>query len=161
MSTRSAGPTRAPGAFLSVETAEVDSDVDPDADTDGDGLLDTWEINGVNGVDLPAMGADPNRPDIFLEIDYMATAFHSHQPTAPALEAVIAAFLRQDISLHIDAGPNVIMIPEFCPGDDPNPSEDPATPCIEGDMWGSRSRADQIPEDLNLGSFNFFGKYRW
>ena len=45
------------------------------ADTDGDGLLDDWEINGYDyegdgiiDVDLPAMGANPLRKDIFVEI---------------------------------------------------------------------------------------------
>lgn len=47
------------------------------SDSDGDGLLDGWEINGFNAdgdntidVDLPAMGADPLRKDLFLELDY-------------------------------------------------------------------------------------------
>jgi hypothetical protein len=46
-------------------------------DTDGDGLLDSWERDGYddNGdgfvdVDLPVMGADPERKDLFLELDY-------------------------------------------------------------------------------------------
>jgi hypothetical protein len=50
-------------------------------DSDGDGLLDEWETNGVTidpdgtgpippqFIDLPAMGADKNKPDIFLQID--------------------------------------------------------------------------------------------
>jgi hypothetical protein len=47
-------------------------------DSDGDNLPDTWEINGFdsNGdgtvdIDLKALGADPNRPDIFVEVDVM------------------------------------------------------------------------------------------
>lgn len=45
-------------------------------DTDGDGLPDVWEKEGLDydgdgkiDVDLPAMGADPNVPDIFVEVD--------------------------------------------------------------------------------------------
>ncbi len=45
-------------------------------DADGDGLLDGWEINGLdaNGdgtidVDLPAFGANPLHKDLFLELD--------------------------------------------------------------------------------------------
>ncbi len=47
-------------------------------DSDGDDLPDVWEVNGYdadnNGtidIDLPALGADPLRPDIFVEIDVM------------------------------------------------------------------------------------------
>ncbi|MBO9704447.1 MAG: hypothetical protein J7474_02875, partial [Arthrobacter sp.] len=47
-------------------------------DSDGDGLPDAWETNGVdtNGdgvidLDLPALGADPHRADLFVELDYM------------------------------------------------------------------------------------------
>ena len=47
-------------------------------DTDGDGLPDVWEKEGLDydgdgkiDVDLPAMGADPNVPDIFVEVDWM------------------------------------------------------------------------------------------
>jgi len=47
-------------------------------DTDGDGLLDDWEQNGVDGnkdgtidLDLKASGADWQHKDIFVEVDYM------------------------------------------------------------------------------------------
>ena len=47
-------------------------------DTDGDGLLDVWETEGIDfdgdgsmDVDLPAMGADPNSPDVFVYYDWM------------------------------------------------------------------------------------------
>jgi hypothetical protein len=47
-------------------------------DTDGDSLPDAWETNGydANGdgvvdVDLPAMGADPQKKDLFVEMGYM------------------------------------------------------------------------------------------
>lgn len=48
-----------------------------DPDSDGDGLPDGWELYGLdfaNGdrVDLPALGAHPCRPDIFLQLDYSA-----------------------------------------------------------------------------------------
>lgn len=38
-------------------------------DSDGDALPDDWEINGIDGLDLPAMGADPYRKDIFVQAD--------------------------------------------------------------------------------------------
>lgn len=47
-------------------------------DSDGDGLLDSWETagydinsDGTPEVDLPAMGADPYRRDVFVELDVM------------------------------------------------------------------------------------------
>ncbi len=64
-------------------------------DTDGDGLLDSWEINGidVNGdgkvdLDLPGMGADPNHKDLFVEVDSMVGLGFN----ATAQANVIAAF---------------------------------------------------------------------
>ena len=80
-------------------------------DTDGDGLLDDWEINGIDidgdgtiDLDLPALGADPLRKDIFIEVDYMVF----HQPNSIAISNVVAAFANSPvdagagINLHID-----------------------------------------------------------
>jgi uncharacterized repeat protein (TIGR01451 family) len=98
------------------------------SDADGDGLWDDWEQSGIdtNGdgaidLDLPALGADPNRKDMFIEIDYMdcnvaggdcvAGDTHSHEPKAAALQAVVDAFANAPVSnpdgstgitLHID-----------------------------------------------------------
>jgi len=33
-------------------------------DSDGDGLLDSWEVNGFRGLDLPKMGCSPKRADV-------------------------------------------------------------------------------------------------
>ena len=45
-------------------------------DSDADGLLDSWETigfdadgNGTIDVNLPAMGANPQHKDLFLELD--------------------------------------------------------------------------------------------
>lgn len=95
--------------------------VDVNQDSDGDGLPDEWETKGVDTdgdgaieVDLPAMGADPNRKDIFVEIDWMVdprAGGHSHKPKAEALKLVTDAFKAQGIALHIDAGPGSVMDP--------------------------------------------------
>jgi uncharacterized delta-60 repeat protein len=73
------------------------------ADSDGDGLLDVWETNGidVNGdgvidLNLPALGANPSRPDVFVEIDAMV----GRSPSQQALTAVVNAFAQHGITLH-------------------------------------------------------------
>lgn len=78
-------------------------------DSDDDGLLDIWETEGIDfdgdgciDLDLPALGADPLRKDIFVEIDAMGCGMaggdcatgdgHAHLPTAANLQAVVDAF---------------------------------------------------------------------
>ncbi|HRR87665.1 MAG TPA: hypothetical protein P5316_21880, partial [Phycisphaerae bacterium] len=61
----------------------------PQGDTDGDGLPDSLEICGSPQINLPAIGADPYRKDVFVEIDWMTepgtSSPHSHEPWLPAL----------------------------------------------------------------------------
>lgn len=64
-------------------------------DTDGDGLLDVWEMFGIDmdgdgtiDVDLPAFGADPMHKDVFLELDWMNGA----EPTLLSMQIVKSAF---------------------------------------------------------------------
>lgn len=88
-------------------------------DRDGDGLPDEWEINGHNGLDLQAMGADPDHKDIFVEIDWMEVPCdglfcfrsHSHRPKENAIARVVEAFARAPVDnpdrnpgirLHVD-----------------------------------------------------------
>jgi len=72
-----------------------------DKDTDGDGLLDSWEQNGIDfdhdsniDLDLPALGADWEHKDIFVEADYM----DGNRPDPEALEDVEAAFSNAQVS---------------------------------------------------------------
>gem|GEM_PF-394090 len=104
------------------------------ADSDADGLLDTWETNGMHlnpgtatssatfagcaqypsepCVDLPRMGALPGQKDIFVEADWMTgennpkPGPHSHIPKLAALTPLIAAFKQRNIRLHFDVGSN-------------------------------------------------------
>lgn len=85
-------------------------------DSDGDGLPDLWEEQGVkdsNGIvilDLPAMGADSQCKDLFLEVDWIGDSRLSRG----AFEKVITSFSEapvynpgnncKGINLHIDAG---------------------------------------------------------
>jgi hypothetical protein len=121
----------------------------PLADADGDGLPDVWETRGVlvdtpagaRWVDLPAMGADPTRPDIFLQVDWMADGEHDQRPRPEALAMVVAAFADAPwvsptgsvgIALHVDAGPDSVLAP--------------------GRTWGALSRARVLPWRDNIGS---------
>src|SRR5437867_4978788 len=96
-------------------------------DTDNDAILDVWETKGlhlndkiapatfggcsdypsdpVNCVDLPAMGANPSKPDIFVEMDWLKNV-HEHKPKYEALSAIGDAFAARGISLHFDVGNN-------------------------------------------------------
>jgi uncharacterized repeat protein (TIGR01451 family) len=66
---------------------------DPPLDSDGDGLLDTWEINGIPGTDLNGTGValttDPLHKDLIWEIDWMSNA---DAPTAAQVQALKNAF---------------------------------------------------------------------
>lgn len=86
------------------------------ADTDGDGLPDVWETNGYDAdgdgqidVDLPAMGANPNKKDLFVEMDYMQGCL----PGTAAMDRIKAVFAAAPVSnpdnttginIHLDAG---------------------------------------------------------
>lgn len=110
-------------AFSALADAAIGKKVcaSASADQDGDGLLDIWETQGLTVtldnvtefVNLPAMGAKPDHKDIFIEIDYMKTITHSHQPIAQAITDVVTAFANAPITnvdgtmgiqLHVDYG---------------------------------------------------------
>ena len=127
---------------------------DAQSDLDGDGLLDSWETDGIdftdNGsvdLDLPAMGADPQHKDIFLEIDHMT----NHALSQDAIDQVATAFADapvanpdgdQGITLHVDNGPASPMNP---------PS---------AQTWGALSDADTVTHQDALGSITA-GGYDW
>ena len=87
-------------------------------DTDGDGLLDGWEVHGVNGIDLPGKGASPLHKDIFVEMDYMRrdSAANGLGPNDAVLAAIKKIFVdgpvsnpdgRDGINLHLETGNEV------------------------------------------------------
>ena len=96
-------------------------------DSDNDGLPDIWEERGVvltdgTEIPLPDWGADPNRPDLFLQLNWMASEYDtlkcdtsaarecadanrtSYAPSTQSLDDLVALFDDHGISLHIDAG---------------------------------------------------------
>lgn len=137
-------------------------------DRDEDGLPDDWEENGLDvdadgtiDLDLPALGADPDRKDIFLEIDWMFTAPTcmggtcwggvDFSPTPAAIAAVVAAFDNAPvanpdgttgITLHVDAGPGSVM--------------DPGS----GTTWGALGRGNAVPHVADLGT-TVGDNYQW
>jgi hypothetical protein len=140
----------------------------PIADSDGDALPDSWETHGIDydgdGVpelDLPAMGADPNHKDLFVEVDWMVKGKtcvwficwggKDFAPQRDALRDVVAAYAAAPVSnpdgttgirMHIDSGADSIM--------------DPRTQAT----WGSRSRGGAIPHQDVLGSSSG-NTYNW
>ncbi len=125
---------------------DFDPDWAPIADSDGDALPDSWEENGVDvdgdgtpDLDLPAMGADPDHKDIFIEVDYMA----GHHIDQAQIDAVTDAFKQAPvgnpdgqggITLHVDNGPGSTMDP------------------VSGSSWGGLSDQDSLPHQNVLGS---------
>lgn len=88
-------------------------------DTDGDGLTDAEEVYGtLGGLDLPALGADPLRKDIFIECDWFAGTFEGvprdFRPRALAVDRLVQAFADapvpnpydapDGINIHLDYG---------------------------------------------------------
>lgn len=101
--------TRLVAVGVSPPTECRDTDGNGDPDNDGDGLCDHWETDEIDvdddgTVDLalhePPYDADPNRKDIFVEIDYMdceeggcqSGDTHDHEPDPDALRAVRQSF---------------------------------------------------------------------
>ena len=88
-------------------------------DSDNDGLPDDWETEGVvfpDGTELalPEWGVDPNRPDLFLQLNWMEDHNgRSFAPSAQALQDIVKLFDDHGIALHIDAGETFTNIPNY------------------------------------------------
>ncbi len=120
------------------------------SDADGDAIPDSWEQNGVTiagqFIDLPAMGADPNKPDIFLQIDWMQNSTNDQRLTTTALQQVADAFAAspyisptgsRGINMHIDEDANSVNFPT------------------------TLAKAQKITLTNNLGALDSAGNYSW
>ena len=85
-------------------------------DIDGDGIPNTWEMKGYDAdgdgkidVDYPAMGANPLKKDIFVEMDYMPGLLASEEELDRITESFAQLPVRNPngtvgINIHLDAG---------------------------------------------------------
>ena len=119
-----------------VPLAEFRTNTATLVDSDGDGLPDIWEEQGVvladgTEIPLPDWGADPNRPDLFLQLNWMASEYDtlqcdtraarecaeanraSYAPSKQGLDDLVDLFADHGISLHIDAGAHYTNIPNY------------------------------------------------
>ena len=149
-------PVSADFEFFNLECAPYPGDAD------GDGLWDDWEILGATidpdqggplgrqFIDLPAMGADPARPDVFVQIDWMVASDHDHRLSADAIRWIVEAFDAspyvsptgsRGINLHVDQGQDSIMV-------------------FPSRTWGELSRARGVTETNPLGQV-VDGEYWW
>jgi hypothetical protein len=105
--------------------------------------------NEATCVNFPAMGAKPFVPDIFIQIDWMASnglgvPNHVHIPQLAALNMVGAVFQSHGINMHFDVGNNyqgqhyIVPMPYAQGGNvvqessvlcEPNPSATPPVTC--------------------------------
>lgn len=81
-------------------------------DRDQDGIFDDWEVNGIdvdcqNGPDLVLQNADPDRKNVYVEMDFM----QNHQPDPDAIQDVIDAFAGAPPSVgNADGSAGVILV---------------------------------------------------
>jgi len=149
---------------------------DPDGngttDNDGDGLCDDWESQGIDydgdgsedlDLHLAPFSANPNRKDVFVEVDYFDALAHHHRPAPGALQDVVDAYANAPvpggIALHLSPGsadgteeavtPEIgdIQLQTRGPGtyDDFNDvkSGDPSAPC-DGRFGTAQERAGPV-----------------
>jgi PKD repeat protein len=96
------GPVEGP--YSQVRTMQL---VNYDGDDDGDALLNGWELHGYDAqadgtieIDLPALGADYQHKDIFVEMDYMerASATNGLAPNQTVMDDISAIFANAPLS---------------------------------------------------------------
>jgi hypothetical protein len=108
-------------------------------DSDGDNLPDTWETvgydaegDGVIDINLPALGASPQRRDLFVELDIMDTVAHrpdqddKKMPDSTVFDALKRMFESAPIINYGDAAGIHLVIDE------------PGVPCLPDPAGGEQ-----------------------
>ena len=115
-STRAARTALASAALLVLGTVAAPAANAYNPDIDGDGIPNTWEMKGYDAdgdgkidVDYPAMGANPLKKDIFVEMDYMPDLLASEDELDRITEIYAKLPIRNPngttgINIHLDAG---------------------------------------------------------
>ncbi|MCA9136413.1 MAG: hypothetical protein KDB00_06635, partial [Planctomycetales bacterium] len=112
-------------------------------DSDGDGLLDSWEIDGVDGLDLKSLGANPHRKDLYVEVDRMVVPgriwsdFAEKEYPRPDIFADIEELFRQAPVLNTDGSTGITVHIDY------------GQPSFEG--TGTSSGGTEIPWQRYIG----------
>ena len=115
-STRAARTALASAALLVLGTVAAPAANAYNPDIDGDGIPNTWEMKGYDAdgdgkidVDYPAMGANPLKKDLFVEMDYMPDLLASEDELDRITDIYAKLPIRNPngttgINIHLDAG---------------------------------------------------------
>ena len=104
-----------------VYVSPEDTGTSPDSsDTDGDGLDDGDEVLGTtDGLDLPGLGANPLRKDIFIEYDWLDDSndcgAHSHRVTPEVAERLVRAFAEAPVD-NPDGSTGIVVHQDYGQG---------------------------------------------
>jgi len=130
------GVNVATAAPAGIALAPITTNTTDLIDTDGDGLPDIWEEEGViladgTEIPLPDWGADPTRPDLFMQLNWMPSEYDSlncdtvaaaacakanratYAPSTESLDELVDLFADHGINLHIDAGDHYTNIDNY------------------------------------------------
>ncbi|MCS6861597.1 MAG: FG-GAP-like repeat-containing protein [Abditibacteriales bacterium] len=95
------------------EWAEIALGTDPlRRDTDGDGLLDGWEANGINGLNLPDLGANPRHKDVFVYVQRFEDVSEDH--VKREMQRVVEFYAHLPVD-NVDGRRGIALHPIFLP----------------------------------------------